>query len=300
MDADRRLIVQAEFNFRGGNNDELVFNKGDLITVTQKEEGGWWEGTLSDRTGWFPSNYVKEYKGPSPSSAPECILNPIELLEHRNLVLKDFIETEESHVAELKGLLENYLIPLKSTDILNEQEYNQLIGNFNVLVETHENFLSEIKDGNTRIGKTFLGKAGILKKVHEAYCTTHPKAILILDKYKESLEEFMEKQGASSPGILVLTAGLSKPFRRLQQYSSVLKEFERYMDVDHVDRGDTQRSIVVYNELCTTCTKIRRQKELELQIMTGPIRGWQEKTLIALGEIVHMDLVSFVKDGKDK
>lgn len=29
--------------------------------MTQKEEGGWWEGTNQDgKTGWFPSNYVKE------------------------------------------------------------------------------------------------------------------------------------------------------------------------------------------------------------------------------------------------
>jgi len=33
-----------------------------LITITQKEEGGWWEGTLEGKTGWFPSNYVKDVK----------------------------------------------------------------------------------------------------------------------------------------------------------------------------------------------------------------------------------------------
>lgn len=42
---------------------QLCFKKGDKITVTQKEDGGWWEGTLGDKTGWFPSNYVKEIKG---------------------------------------------------------------------------------------------------------------------------------------------------------------------------------------------------------------------------------------------
>lgn len=55
--------VQAEYSFQGENNDELRFQKGDIITVTQREDGGWWEGTLNDMTGWFPSNYVKEYKG---------------------------------------------------------------------------------------------------------------------------------------------------------------------------------------------------------------------------------------------
>jgi len=23
-------------------------------------DGGWWEGTLNGKVGWFPSNYVKE------------------------------------------------------------------------------------------------------------------------------------------------------------------------------------------------------------------------------------------------
>ena len=41
----------------------MGFNKGDVITITQAEEGGWWEGTLGEKTGWFPSNYVKDMKG---------------------------------------------------------------------------------------------------------------------------------------------------------------------------------------------------------------------------------------------
>ena len=41
---------------------QLNFKKGDVITITQKLEGGWWEGTLEGKTGWFPSNYVKDAK----------------------------------------------------------------------------------------------------------------------------------------------------------------------------------------------------------------------------------------------
>lgn len=81
--------VQAIYSFKGKNNDEVMgcekyiliqthswsytcdipffqlnFKKGDIITITQKEEGGWWEGTLDGKTGWFPSNYVKDIAPP--------------------------------------------------------------------------------------------------------------------------------------------------------------------------------------------------------------------------------------------
>ena len=47
----------------------MVFNKGDRITITQKEDGGWWEGTLDGKTGWFPSNYVKQQTLPGNKSS---------------------------------------------------------------------------------------------------------------------------------------------------------------------------------------------------------------------------------------
>ena len=59
----QQLLVKARFNFQQTNEDELTFTKGDIISVSRQEEGGWWEGTLGGRTGWFPSNYVREVKG---------------------------------------------------------------------------------------------------------------------------------------------------------------------------------------------------------------------------------------------
>lgn len=66
---------------------------------------------------------------------------------------------------------------------------------------------------------------------------------------RDELNEFMERSGAISPGILVLTTGLSKPFRRLDKYSAMLQELERYTEKNYPDRGDTQRSIAVYREI---------------------------------------------------
>lgn len=39
---------------------DLTFAAGEVITIIKKE-GDWWTGTIGDRTGIFPSNYVQEH-----------------------------------------------------------------------------------------------------------------------------------------------------------------------------------------------------------------------------------------------
>ncbi|XP_050076787.1 uncharacterized protein LOC126563961 isoform X1 [Anopheles maculipalpis] len=292
------ITVQAQYSFKGSNNDELCFKKGDIITLTQREEGGWWEGTLGDKTGWFPSNYVKEYAGPLPLS--ETIRPPEEIQAFRSVVFRDLLESEKAHVAELRGLAENFLEPLEGSQILAANEYTQLMCNFLEVVEMHEEFLQTLEDCNDRVGKVFLSKAPTMKKIHQFYCAAHPRAIVIVDKFREELNVFMEKQGAAKPGLLVLTTGLSKPFRRLDKYAAILQELERHMESGHPDRGDTQRSIAVYKDIASSCSATRRQKELELQILTGPVRGWQGAELSTLGDIIHMGSVAVGPEHKDR
>ena len=172
----------------------------------------------------------------------------------------------------------------------------QLLSNFIEVVNLHEDLLKDLEECNDRVGKLFLNKAPVVKKIHQTYCSLHPKAIVIVDKHKESLNGFMEKQGAAKPGILVLTTGLSKCFRRLEKYPAILQELLRHLEVSNSDRGDTQRSVQVYKDISASASAIRRQKELELQILTGPIRGWEGEELLSMGEIKHMGSVAVGKD----
>lgn len=66
------MVVKAKFNFKQNNEDELSFSKGDILYVTRVEDGGWWEGSFKGRSGWFPSNYVREIK-----ASGECPVWPL-------------------------------------------------------------------------------------------------------------------------------------------------------------------------------------------------------------------------------
>lgn len=80
-------MVKARFNFKQNNEDELSFSKGDVIVVTRQEEGGWWEGTLNGKTGWFPSNYVREIKQCGELSQRRCSIGSLPALRMNETLL---------------------------------------------------------------------------------------------------------------------------------------------------------------------------------------------------------------------
>ncbi|XP_076444940.1 intersectin-1-like isoform X4 [Babylonia areolata] len=49
----------AMYSYVSGEPSDLIFNEGDMILVTKKEED-WWTGTLGEKTGIFPASYVKK------------------------------------------------------------------------------------------------------------------------------------------------------------------------------------------------------------------------------------------------
>ncbi|CAG07204.1 unnamed protein product, partial [Tetraodon nigroviridis] len=54
-----RVFVATRSHSAQGER-EISFNKGDRVKVLSVGEGGYWEGTVRGRTGWFPSDCVEE------------------------------------------------------------------------------------------------------------------------------------------------------------------------------------------------------------------------------------------------
>ncbi|XP_073236853.1 nostrin-like isoform X1 [Porites lutea] len=51
---------RALYEYKASQSDELDILPGDIITLTAKLEGGWWQGELHNKTGIFPASYVEE------------------------------------------------------------------------------------------------------------------------------------------------------------------------------------------------------------------------------------------------
>uniref|UniRef100_A0A4W4HEG4 Rho guanine nucleotide exchange factor (GEF) 7a n=1 Tax=Electrophorus electricus TaxID=8005 RepID=A0A4W4HEG4_ELEEL len=278
-----QLVVKARFNFQQTNEDELSFAKGDIIGVTRMEEGGWWEGTLGGKTGWFPSNYVREVKGCDKQVSPKSgtMKSPPKGFDttalsktYYNLVLQNILEAETEYSKDLQSLLSNYLRPLQNAEKLSPADTGVVLGNLEEICTFQQTLVQSLEDCTKlpelqqKVGAFFLNLMPRMRALYTAYCSNHPSAVSVLTDHSEELGEFMEGRGASSPGIFTLTTGLSKPFIRLEKYPTLLKELERHMEAQ--------------------CREVRKRKELELQILTESIRLWEGESIKTLGSVLYL------------
>ncbi|NXU35769.1 ARHG6 factor, partial [Drymodes brunneopygia] len=304
-----QLVVKARFNFKQTNEDELSVNKGDIIYVTRVEEGGWWEGTLNGKTGWFPSNYVREIKSTDKPLSPKALkgLENAQLTKnYYPVVLQNILETERDYAKELQSLLGTYLRPLQSYDKLSAGDIAALLGNMeeiSAFQQTLNQALEEVAklpENQQRVGGCFMNLMPQFRSLYLTYCANHPSAVNVLTQHSDELEKFMESQGAASPGILILTTSLSKPFLRLDKYVTLLQELERHMEEAHADHEDVLKAVTSFKSLVLQCQELRKRKQLELQILSESIQRWEGEDIKMMGNVIYMSQVMVQCGGSEE
>ncbi|XP_061750066.1 CD2-associated protein [Nerophis ophidion] len=60
MKKPKKRLCRALYDYQPVNDDELELKVGDIVDVTEEVEEGWWSGVLNNKSGLFPSNFVKE------------------------------------------------------------------------------------------------------------------------------------------------------------------------------------------------------------------------------------------------
>ncbi|XP_041252384.1 rho guanine nucleotide exchange factor 6 isoform X1 [Onychostruthus taczanowskii] len=304
-----QLVVKARFNFKQTNEDELSVNKGDIIYVTRVEEGGWWEGTLNGKTGWFPSNYVREIKSTDKPLSPKALKGLENTQMTKNyypVVLQNILETERDYAKELQSLLGTYLRPLQSYDKLSTGDIAALLGNMeeiSAFQQTLNQALEEVAklpENQQRVGGCFMNLLPQFRSLYLTYCANHPSAVNVLTQHSDELEKFMESQGAASPGILILTTSLSKPFLRLDKYVTLLQELERHMEEAHADHEDVLKAVTSFKSLVSQCQELRKRKQLELQILSESIQRWEGEDIKMMGNVIYMSQVMVQSGGSEE
>ncbi|KAK5896867.1 hypothetical protein CesoFtcFv8_009985 [Champsocephalus esox] len=275
-------------------------------SVEMSENGGGGGGVVGGlpqhQDGWFPSNYVREIK---PCEKPVSPKGTQLTKNYYSVVVQDILEHEREFVKELQTVLSCYLRPLQASDKLSSADSATLCGNLEEILTFQQGLCAALEDctkvseGQQRVAGCYLNLMSQIKTLYLAYCSSHPSAVCILTDHSEELDKFMESQGASAPGILALTTSLSKPFMRLDKYPTLLQELERHVEEAHPDYADIVKATATCRSLVTQCQELRKRRNLELQILSEPVRGWEGDSMKSLGHVAYMSQVH-VKNGSSE
>ncbi|XP_013211134.1 nostrin isoform X2 [Microtus ochrogaster] len=64
-------LCKALYTFQARQDDELNLEKGDIVTLHEKKEEGWWFGSLNGKKGHFPAAYVEELPAKAGNAATQ-------------------------------------------------------------------------------------------------------------------------------------------------------------------------------------------------------------------------------------
>uniref|UniRef100_H2Z1B9 DH domain-containing protein n=1 Tax=Ciona savignyi TaxID=51511 RepID=H2Z1B9_CIOSA len=116
----------------------------------------------------------------------------------------------------------------------------------------------------------------------------HPSAVQVIQNHKEALQRYMESKNPSGPGVLYITGGLSKPFKRLEQYPNILRELHRHIIDKHPDKPHLAAALLQYEKISIICQDTRKRKETEQHILNSTIQGWEGESLSQLGQVLFL------------
>jgi len=308
--------VKAKYKYTRTNEDELQFEKGAIIQLVTKDDGGWYEGKYNGQIGWFPSNYVKEIKKKNNEVEENKTISENltdtdnKSTQFHQQVMQDFIITESAHVDGIQNILKSYLTLLDKKSVVSSSSYKILVEVLNEILNFHVSLLENIKASSKlpvsqqQIGKLFLDTYKKFETLLIKYCGNHHRAIKDLLDNKIAVNKCLETiitQSNNQASLTFITQGLSKPFRRLEYYPTALKEIERQTSDANKDKICLLKAKLEVEKLAFVCQELRKRKESEYHVLTSTISGWDVKESInSLGDVLYSSPVVCLVDNTKK
>ncbi|XP_014616737.1 PREDICTED: intersectin-1 isoform X1 [Polistes canadensis] len=262
--------VMALYPYQAQNEDELTFEKGDVITMIAKDEETWWKGELNGVSGLFPSNYVSSMSSKLTTELLMARLDPME--RKRQEYIKELITTEQAYIEDMRLVHEVFEKPLIESLVLTLDEVDKIFVNWRDIIACNDNFLRTLRIRREN------SEGGIVRMIGDILCENIPRmsayirfcscqisAAAYLQRLTETLPEFVAvahacQQDPRTKG-MPLSSFLIKPMQRITKYPLIINKILEHTPPDHPDRQYLQEALARAEEFCTQVNEGVREKE---------------------------------------
>ncbi|XP_014247399.1 intersectin-1 isoform X2 [Cimex lectularius] len=281
--------VIALYPYTAQNEDELSFEKDDIVTVLAKDEPLWWKGECKGSVGLFPSNYV----GPmwvsnldtsafdsSPPDSPKEVdsksnKNGVKVSREekkRQQHINELMDTEQAYIDDMSVVYEVFEKPLRESKLLTLEQLHTIFINWHEIIECNYTFLRALRV------RREMSKGGCVRKIGDILCENLPRMVVYvrfcscqlnaatcLQTLSETKPEFLalSKSCQMDPRTqgLPLSSFLIKPMQRITKYPLLISKILECTPSNHPDRTCLEEAQAKAEELCQQINESVREKE---------------------------------------
>ncbi|XP_026519981.1 intersectin-1 isoform X1 [Notechis scutatus] len=269
--------VIGMYDYIAQNDDELAFNKGQIINVLNKEDPDWWKGEVNGHVGLFPSNYVKLTTDMDPSQQWCADLHLLDMLtpteRKRQGYIHELIVTEENYVNDLQLVTEIFQKPLMDSELLTEKEVAMIFVNWKELIMCNIKLLKAL-----RVRKKMSGERMPVKMIGDIltaqlphmqpyirFCSCQLNGAALIQQKTDEVPDFKDfvKKLAMDPRCkgMPLSSFLLKPMQRVTRYPLIIKNILENTPENHPDHSHLKHALEKAEELCSQVNEGVREKE---------------------------------------
>ncbi|RDD46056.1 Rho guanine nucleotide exchange factor 7 [Trichoplax sp. H2] len=281
----KRRLVKAKHDYSADSNSDLSFKKGDYIEIIEQPDRDWWKGKLRDKDGygWFPANHVTEVKVSNVRSSTLPRQNTSG--QYYGIVVRDIVKQEEEFIEKLRDIYQYYFIPFKKEEVLPVGDSETVCGKFESLIKIHEGFLKRLKDETARsnneqsIGSCFLNYLRQFEAFYRFYFINFAVASVLVRRNRIKLDAFIENKRLPTHQGITFATCIEMPLKHFEAYLKALGGLLENIRDGHPCKAALRDALVVFSELFNLCTKLRKAKETEIDIVTKKLIGFEGKYL---------------------
>ncbi|KAH6938779.1 hypothetical protein HPB50_012438 [Hyalomma asiaticum] len=281
--------VEALWDHVTLDSEELAFQAGEVIEVTDMSDKDWWWGSVDQRHGWFPAAFVRLRVGQE-DTVEDCITKMADgtLTQHkprkmsigllsneevRAKVVMEIVNTERDFVRHLKDVVQGYLAQVRRRpDMFSEERRATIFGNIEQLYEFQNSFLKHLESAIdwdqphlSQIGGVFLENKQEFK-IYSEYCNNHPLAVSELQElYADSkYVHFFEASACRLLQDMIdisLDGFLLTPVQKICKYPLQLAELLKYTRPEHADYHAVREALAAMKGVAQMVNERKRRME---------------------------------------
>ncbi|XP_064455915.1 uncharacterized protein LOC135366883 isoform X2 [Ornithodoros turicata] len=311
---DGVAYVEALWDHVTMDSEELAFQVGEVIEVTDMSDKDWWWGSIDQRSGWFPAEFVR-LRVNQEDTVEDCMCKmadgtltkhkprkmSISLLSNEQVranVVMEIVNTEQDFVRHLRDVVEGYLKPVCSRpDMFSEERRATIFGNLEQLYEFQSRFLACLESSInweqphlSEIGSVFVEHKAEFQ-IYSEYCNNHPLAVSELQEmYADSrYVHFFEACRLLQDMIDISLDGfLLTPVQKICKYPLQLAELLKYTRPDHPDYQPVSDALEAMRGVAQMVNERKRRMECleKLAEWQRDVFNWEGPDLLETSSVL--------------